>query len=338
MKSKPRQPGRQNQQSHPKNGGQLRISHHRHSGRLRPHEYTSYPSLLILLVVVGIILGIGSVSAATDPSPPPQSGSIGLNGTKPGPPPSVAAVITSPTNQQRFSATPVTVTGTCPATTLVEIFKNDIFAGSGPCSDSGAFSFDIDLLIGQNTLIARVYDAINQPGPDSNSVIVFYDALPTQSSALTPLNFGSGQLLISTDAVFRGSFPERQLNVPVTIIGGNPPYAVNMQWGDTTNKVISRNDNATFTAGHTYKKPGTYQITIQATDAQGRVAFLMVATIINGQPTIAAGVSTPKAAVSKLLVLWPLYVGMVAVVLAFWLGERREKRILGLPTLSLQPK
>lgn len=314
----------------------LKISHHHHSGRLRPHEYTSYAPLMLLLLVVGVALTVTSVSALT--SPGPQAGSIGLNGTMPGPAPKVAATINTPSQQQRFSSSPVTVAGSCPVTTLVEVYKNDIFAGSAPCSDAGNFSFAVDLLIGQNVLIARVYDSLNQPGPDSKPVVVYYDALPSQASALAPLNFGGSQLLLNTDAVYRGIFPGRQLNIPIDIIGGTPPYAVNIQWGDASNKVVARNDNQTFTAAHTYTRPGTYQITIQSTDAQGRVAFLTVAAIVNGQPAIATVASTSNSSTSKLIVLWPLYTSAAAIVVSFWLGERREKRILGNPQLVLHPQ
>jgi hypothetical protein len=246
----------------------------------------------------------------------------------PGKPPTVAATITAPTNQQRFSVSPVPVSGTCPANTLVEIFKNDIFAGSTPCTEKGTYTLDVDLLIGQNILIARVYDSLNQPGPDSNAVTVFYDALPSQADSLAPLNFGGDQLLLNTDAVFRGVFPEEELNIPLDVIGGTPPYAVNIQWGDSNNKVVPRSDNVTFKVGHTYRKPGTYQISIQATDAVGRVAFLTVASIVNGQPTVVAATTQSGASTNKLLLLWPLYVGTFAVVISFWLGERREKQIL----------
>jgi hypothetical protein len=282
---------------------------------------------MVLLLIVGCVLTIGTVTAAT-PYTGPEAGSVGLTGEMPGKPPTVAAVITSPKNGQRFSTTPVTITGTCPARTLVQIYKNDIFAGSGPCSDKGDFSFDIDLLIGQNILVARVYDALNQPGPDSAPVTIFYDALPPQASPLSNLNFGGTQMLLNTDSVFRGSFPDKEMAVPITIIGGVPTYALNIQWGDSTNKVVPRNDNLSFKAGHIYKKPGTYQITFQATDSQGRVAFLSVAAIINGQPgaALAATGATPKA--SLLLGLWPFYTAAVAIVISFWFGERREKKIL----------
>lgn len=303
----------------------LKLSHHHHSGILRPHEHTSYLPLGLILLGVGFVLIAYTASAA---SPPPEGGSIGLSGVMPGKAPTVAATIQQPTNGQRFSATPVVVSGTCPADTLVELFKNDIFAGSTACSATGKYSLEIDLLIGQNVLAARVYDALNQAGPDSNTVTVFYDALPPQAGALTPLNFGGDQLLLNTDAVFRGVFPNKDMNVPLDILGGTPPYAINIQWGDSTNKVIPRNDNLTFNATHSYKKPGTYQVSIQGTDAAGRVAFLTVASIVNGQPAIANSTTASATTTNKLLVLWPLYVGSFAVVISFWLGERREKQIL----------
>jgi hypothetical protein len=305
----------------------LKLSHHDHSGKLRPHEHTSYLPLGIILLVVGLGL-IAYTSYAQ--SPPPQYSSIGLTGIVPADPPTVAATIEAPNQQQRFGTSPVTVSGSCPADTLVEIFKNDIFAGSAPCTSAGTYSVEVDLLVGQNSLIARVYDALNQPGPDSAATIVFYDALPSQADLLSPLDFSGTQLLLNTDAVFRGTFPEQELSIPLDILGGTPPYAVNIQWGDSTNKVVPRNDNVTFRTGHVYKKPGTYQINLQATDAQDRFAFLSVAAIVNGQPDIVAASTTNNidSTTSRLLLLWPLYVGSFAVVISFWLGERREKHIL----------
>lgn len=266
-----------------------------------------------------------------------------MSGIMPGKPPTVAATIDLPSNQQHFGTSPITVSGTCPKNTLVEIFKNDIFAGSTTCNDAGTYSLDVDLIINKNILIARVYDSLNQAGPDSNSVVVYYDALPPQSGPLTSLDFGGAQLFLNTDAVFRGTFPGQVMYVPIDILGGTPPYAINIQWGDSTNKVIPRSDNAGFKANHIYNKAGTYQISIQATDATGRVAFLTVAAIVNGQPgasgqsdansTTSSNTSTMK----ELLVLWPLYTGATAVVTSFSLGEQREKRLLRKQGLLLVP-
>lgn len=303
----------------------LKLSHPRHSGHLRPHEYTSYLSLAILIIITGLILSFYSVEAL---SPGPQAGSIGLTGTMPGKPPTTGATIDTPTNGQHFSTSPATVSGTCPKGVLVELFKNDIFAGSAICSTDGKYSLQVDLLFGQNILVAKVFDDLNQPGPDSAPVTVFYDILPPQGSSIAPLNFGGTQLILNTNAAFRGVFPGQELTVPISIIGGTPPYAVNVQWGDTTNKIVPRGDNLTFNVTHTYAKAGVYQLTLQATDAQSRTAFLTVAVIVNGQPTASLVSTTSKSTRNILLVLWPLYVCAVAMIISFWLGERREKYLL----------
>jgi hypothetical protein len=309
----------------------LKISHHKHSGRLRPHEHTSYLPLALLVAVVGVLLAIYSLPALSQASTPytgPEAGSVSVTGTLPKPPPKVGATITVPSKGQRFSISPITVSGTCPENTLIEIYKNDIFAGSAPCEDGGKYAVQIDLLFGQNVLIARDYDVLNQAGPDSSPVTVFYDALPSQTAALSLFNFGDKQLLLNTDAVYRGVFPQQQLNVPISILGGTPPYALNVQWGDSSNKVIPRGDNLAFNATHVYKKPGTFQISLQATDSHENVAFLTVAAIVNGQPPVLAAVTNNKTPVNKLLVLWPVYASAATIVFSFWLGERREKRVL----------
>lgn len=306
----------------------LKLSPHHHSGRLRPHEHTSYVPLVVLLLFVAWPLVAYTASAAT-PYDGPEAGSVGLTGVMPGKAPTVAAKITAPASGQRFDTSPVTVSGTCPSNTLVELFKNDIFAGSTACSDSGSFTLDVDLLFGKNKLIARVYDALNQAGPDSNDVTVYYDALPPQSSGINTLDFGGPQLLLNTDAVFRGTFPEQEMTIPLDIIGGTAPYAVNIQWGDSTNTVVSRDDNVTFRTAHVYKKAGTYQLSVQASDGNGRVAFLTVAAIVNGQPdTATTSAASTASTTNTLLVLWPLYTSLLAVVVSFWLGERREKAVL----------
>ena len=306
----------------------LKISHPQHSGRLRPHEHTSYLPLAALVILVGVIMAIYSAPAFSAASPGPESGSVGLSGTVPKAPPKIAATIDSPNKQQHFNTSPVTVSGTCPEKTLVEIYKNDIFAGSTPCDDNGTYTLQIDMLFGQNILIARVYDVLNQAGPDSNSVTIFYDALPSQSAPLSLFNFGDKQLLLNTDAVYRGVFPDQMLNVPISIIGGLSPYAINVEWGDATNKVIPRGDNLAFNASHVFKKPGTYKINLQATDSHGSVAFLSVAAIVNGQPSPIINSNTSKTHLNKFLVLWPMYASATTVVFSFWLGERREKRVL----------
>lgn len=303
------------------------LSHHKHSGLILPHEHTSYLSLGILLAIAGLILIAGTAIAQQHPGP--EAGSIGITGVVPGKPPASAPTITSPRPDQRFTTSPVTISGACAAGTLIEVFKNDIFAGSTFCGSDGTYSFDVDLLFGSNVLVARAYDALNQASPSSSAITVTYDAQFAAASPVAGLDFGGAQLILNTDAVFRGVFPEKEMVMPVTVIGGRAPYAINVQWGDSDTKLIPRNDNATFNAVHAYAKPGTYQISLQATDADGRVAFITVAAIVNGQPDpVVSGSSEATSQPNFLLALWPLYVATVGIVVAFWLGERYEKHLL----------
>lgn len=327
----------------------LKIIEHEHSGHLRPHEHTSYITLFILVFLAGILLvGFSVSSYVSADSPGPQAGSVGLTGIMPATPPTIAATIDVPKDQQHFSFSPIKVAGTCPAGTLVEIFKNNIFAGSTQCNTSGNYSLDVDLLYGQNILTAQVFDDLNQAGPISKPVTVFYDASLPIAANLAFLNFGGGQLLLISDAVYRGSFPGQTMSVPLSILGGVAPFAVNIQWGDSSNKVIPRSDNSVFNATHVYKKAGIYKITFQATDAQQQSAFLSVAAIINGQPaglsSTGDSTSSKTEVTNKLLVLWPLYAIIVTMVISFWVGEKHEKHVLSRnafeaqkPTLGITP-
>jgi hypothetical protein len=309
----------------------LKISHHQYSGKLRPHEHTSYIPLAALVIIVGTLLAVFSFSSFVGASTPytgPEAGSIGLTGTMPAAPPKVAATITKPVNGQHFTTTPITVSGSCPTGTLVEIYKNDIFAGSTPCESNGTYSLQIDLLFGQNNLKAQVYDVLNQAGPESNTVSVFYDVSFPVAAPTSFFNFSGAQLILSTDAAFRGSFPNQALNVPITVIGGTAPFAINVQWGDGTNDIVSRSDNNTFNMSHVYKKPGTYKIVIQGTDSKKLVAYLSVAAIINGKPGLITSTES-KPPTNKLFILWPILAVAASLVFSFWMGEQREKKILG---------
>jgi hypothetical protein len=289
-----------------------------------------------MLLAAGLALVSYTAFAAT-PYDGPEADSVSLTGTMPGKAPTIAATINTPLNNKHFSTTPINVSGTCPKNTLVELFKNNIFAGSVPCSEAGIYSIDIDLLYGKNVLLARVYDSLNQPGPDSNKLTVYYDALPAQAGPITSLDFGDAQLLINTDAVFRGSFPGQEMKVPISILGGTPPYAVNIQWGDATNKMVPRNNNVSFTTGHVYNKAGQYQASIQASDSKSRVAFLSFATIVNGQSATDKEAGIVSTTTNKLFMLWPLYVGAIAVVISFFIGEKREKHILKVRGILMLP-
>ena len=319
-----------------------RLNSRQHSGKLRPHEHTSYGVLSVLVLLVGVLLAGLTVSTVAFASPPPQAGSVSLSGVMPGKPPTVGATITSPSNQQQFQSTPITVTGTCPSSTLVEIFKNNIFAGSAFCSSNGTYSVKIDLLYGNNSLTAIDYNNLNQAGPTSKAVAVTYNAQAPISALISSINFTATQLVLETNAVYRGAFPGQVINVPINILGGVAPFAINVDWGDNTNQVLPAKINTTVNAEHSYSKPGTYNISITGSDSQEHVGFLQVAAIINGQPAVVGSSNTSKPSQNTLVVLWPLYAIAATLVVSFWMGEKREKHVLAkvinpTPTLGHGP-
>lgn len=272
-----------------------------------------FKNRLVLFIALALAAAIipGRALAITS-----QSGSTGLSGTVPSPPPSQAATIDVPRSGQSFSNLPITVSGLCPGNTLVEIYKNNVFAGSASCT-SGSYSLQIDLFDGRNDLVARVYDDLDQAGPDSNTVTVnFSSAIPV----------GSPRITITTQFAKRGADPGSILTWPITLSGGSGPYAFSVDWGDkSTPDLISQASAGNLTLQHTYSQPGVYKVTIKATDAGGNAAFLQVVAIANGpikQDTRAANSSI--LTVQTKVLLWPIIVLFVLMIIAYWLGKRHQ--------------
>lgn len=309
----------------------LKLSEHRHSGRHLPHRHTSYPALGLLLLLCGLIVGGTTAGALADSHPPPQAGSVSLSGQMPAAPPAAPPQITNPRSGQHFSQTPITVSGTCSTGDLVEVYKNDLFAGAAQCTDK-AFTMQIDLLYGTNTLVARAYDALDQASPDSAAVVVYYDAAPPQSSPLDFANLLGNQLLLKTNPVFRGAYPGVDYDVPVQVIGGQAPYSISVDWGDGKTDLLPRGVAGSFDLVHQYARPGTYQVTIKAADNSKQTAFLQVLVVVNGQAVGSAGqtggTSSNQTLTLRLLMVWPLYLLALMAVAGFWMGEVREKRKL----------
>lgn len=278
-----------------------------------------------LLAVVAIAMAVIAIAAVPASALTQQSGSVGVEGTIPGAAPSQAPTISVPKNGQGFSTLPVNVAGLCQSGLLVEIFKNNVFAGSVQCS-VGSYSVPIDLFSGTNDLIARQYDALNQASPDSATVTVtFNNALP-----------GTGSLVsITTQYSKRGADPGSVLTWPITVSGGNAPYAVSVDWGDkTAPELISLPGAGNFNIQHTYALAGTYNVTIEVTDLNGNSAFLQVVGVGNGatqQGATASGSNTSgnsSTKPQKVVVWWPYIVLFLLAISTFWLGEQHQLEVI----------
>lgn len=251
----------------------------------------------------------------------PQRGSIGIEGLIPGDPPLRPPVINSPIDGQTITELPVTVRGTCEAGLIVEIYKNDVFAGSGVCKDNNTFSIDIDLFFGENVLYAGIRDLMGQRGPDSEKITVFYKPSVTGSDE------GRGQQLLLTSPIsFKGVLPGEEIVFPVQLSGGKGPYAISINWGDGNNDVFVRSDTGEFDISHVYQRPGVYRVIVKASDSNDQVAFLQLTAVVSGEPGSGTDDERPPPRVIVKYILWPLYVLTALLPVAYWLGVRYGKR------------
>lgn len=250
-----------------------------------------------------------------------ESGSVGLEGKISSPPPTTPATISFPRDGAVITDLPVTVTGICPNGLLVKLFKNNVFAGAGQCNN-GSFSIQIDLFSGRNELVARVYDDLDQAGPDSNIVTVTFP--------FSGFSTGSRISLTSSFAK-KGANPGQKLVWPITLTGGTGPYAITVDWGDgKTPDIISQAFPGTFNIEHVYDAPGVYNVVVRATDKDNNVAFLQLVGVANGPLNQSnsggqAGSGAGQDTKQTVKILWqPAAISIPLIFSTFWLGRKYE--------------
>lgn len=285
-------------------------------------KYRLTQSLVIIVSLFSVVYILNGRTNALAPQPEnPQSGSVGIQGKISSPPPTTSATISLPRDGQAFTALPVDVSGICPKGLLVKLFKNNVFAGSLQC-DSGSFSIKIDLFTGTNELVARVYDTLDQQGPDSNKVTVSFNDNKQGASS---------RVSLTSNFAKRGANPEQTLSYPIILSGGTGPYAISVDWGDgKTPDLKSVESVGTFTVEHKYDSPGVYNILIKATDKDGNSAFLQLVGVANGALSQDSGASSaskndPKNPITKTRIIWqPAAASILLIIASFWLGKRSE--------------
>jgi hypothetical protein len=246
----------------------------------------------------------------------------------PGPAPKTAPAITSISEGTVFTNNdPVTVSGTCPNDTLLKIYKNEVLSGATLCQN-GRFSVQIDLFIGTNTLIVRAYNASNTMGPESAPLVVRKELPGVNVAAI------GQQFFVTSDIYYQGISAGKSFSWPLTLTGGQPPFALSISWGDGKTDLISRGVSGTLNIQHTYDKPGSgfkgsYDVTVITTDAVGNKSFIHLVAIVSGNPSsIVSGIKSGYNWSGAIRVAWQLLVAALLILLAFWLGERREVQIV----------
>jgi hypothetical protein len=267
----------------------------------------------VCLCLLLALLPLGVAGAVQNP----QNGSTGIEGTISSSPPTKGGTITTPSNGQTFTSSPITINGLCPTGLLVKVFSNNIFVGSATCTN-GSYSIQIDLFDGQNQLIVRVYDALDQPGPDSNQITVTFTDQQT-------IDFGS-RVALSSSYATRGANPGELLTWPIILSGGSGPYAISVDWGDNSGQSLqSESFPGNITISHTYKSAGVYRVTVRATDHNGTTAFLQLVGVANGQLTQSKAAASSKGTTTVTKTLWwPAAISIPLLFVSFWLGRRFE--------------
>ncbi len=282
--------------------------------------------------VAAFFLVLGASPTSAQSSDPEQSGSVGLTGTISAPPPTEGARISNPSNGQSFTEVPVPVRGSCPTGLLVKLFKNNVFAGSQQC-ENGSFAIDIDLFTGENELVARVFDDLDQPGPDSNIVTVNF--IDNRAGAGTRVS-------VTSNFAKRGVNPGQTLTWPIIISGGSGPYAISVDWGDGTSPdLLSEPFPGNIDIQHIYEAAGVYNIVVKVSDNNGNVAFLQLVGVANGplsqvgpdgQPLANAGqddsIEFFASGGNTVLVWWPATLTIPFVITTFWLGKKHMVRVM----------
>lgn len=335
-----------------------KLSHRIHTGRLLPHAHTSYPALAMIVLCVGVLMG--GLSQVSNAAPPND---IVVSARLPGPAPTMAATIDSPADGARFTAKPIIVSGSCPTNTYVELIRNGVTSGVAICQADLTYSLSTDLFSGANSLQAQVYNTTDVPGPISSTVTVYYDPpipltsgqpktsqppAPSGSTSTPPRPSGSTPaapvppLLLQTNFSFTGHYVGDPASFQFSVNGGQSPYAINVDWGDGTTKLITIEKSGTFTVDHVYEKAGgyanSYTIKISAADVDGNETLLQIITQVTDKPTAQGIGKTGESGGLGLLpkfdgelitrLIWSAYTMVLLMVLSFWLGERHELRIL----------
>lgn len=291
--------------------------------------YLPWPVFAFVMLCIGVLLAMWTFKT--------DAVEYTMRAKVPAPPLSEPAVILSPSDGSRFSSAPITVSGYCPSDSYVSLFRNNVYSGSAPCVDN-KFELQTDLFEGGNELLAKVFNLTDDEGPAGSAVTVYYEppAPPAgpEGGGHTPAE-NIQPLVIKSDFKLIGYHVGQEVRFRVEVFGGQPPYALSVDWGDGSSSLISHKDEGRLSLSHIYKKPGSpngnFIIRISAADTQNRKAFLQVFVLVNAKDVPMPAVTTvsPKPPASYLSgsllkFLWPAYAVVLLMALSFWLGEREE--------------
>jgi hypothetical protein len=297
----------------------LKLSHHRHTGRLLSHEHTSHGALMVITLAVGAMLVFATNSLVASADTLQSGSSLTLTGKVRLLPPSEKAVILTPKEGDVFTNAPIIISGTCQLNDFVQIYRNHKAIDALICI-RGQFGTQVDLVAGKNTFTVRTLDYTFQFGPDSDHVNVTYNPKPK-----TGVNANLGQLLVSLEASDIATPENQSYSLNLSVEGGQAPYAINVRWGDGSQESVPVASAGNFSLKHKYSAGNIYSILISATDSLGNKATTESVVLVGGPALATTGPGgTTGTTRSVLDIVWPVYVVSLVGLTIFWLGEKYE--------------
>jgi hypothetical protein len=167
-----------------------------------------------------------------------------------------APVITSPKSGDIVDGDEVTVSGTAPPGTQIELWNRGKPIASTFADDEGNWSIRLQLTEYAYELVARACLRGVCSNFSSPPVTFFRQSPPVNSFKIELSNY-----------MLRGN-TSKAVVAYFLISGGNAPYRLTIDWGDGSKDTITV-DNKEFNVTHHYKKPGKYNATITGTDRDG---------------------------------------------------------------------
>lgn len=292
-----------------------------------------------------------------------------ITGKVPAPPLTQGSSITQPSDGATYNVDQVGLNGTCEYKSYTNLYRNGLFVGVAYCAPDGTFHFTADLLEGANTFLAQAYNITDDIGPVTTSITLTYIKPPpppappggSSNSSGGQSNTGSSgagsvsnsgptiPLLLSSDFKYKTFITGNDYTWELNVAGGNPPYSVNVVWGDGQNTNYKSVNGPTFKISHRYKKSGYYAVRVFVTDEDGQTRLIQLAALIHnsGSPDIGASTNLNDGSASDnqggsglssifnltssitnakefLMIAGPA-VGVVSLMsFSFWLGERQE--------------
>lgn len=141
---------------------------------------------------------------------------------------------------------------------------------------------------------------------------------------LTPI----GPLRVYVSCITRNIFPGNPVSLGIGISGGTSPYAVSINWGDTSDTTLESITSAGYkTSQHTYQTPGTFIVKIRLTDKNGATGFTQTVMQVNGvKPSLSSTITKALFHTPWYETPVPLYILVLTLALGFWIGDLFDRR------------